>query len=1052
MMPTPKTTAKTIFYRVLLPALLIAGVLAATLLGAGLLRTTKTTNTAHPVADVFIDEALPSRLDAVDIAIAKQTGLWLGHVNGADVLVQRALKKGVSHRVDVCALRKKAAHNPNGIYPIHILPTWHSLSHKNKKQLPVIVGGAVGKTFSGATITGNAQGKLLIQPNKPNTKLVFAHASNNNTNPQQHSIPPNAKGVWLLWQPINQPATPNFTRYQYGIYIQRQARSGNCKTGGDVLVFSLYAINPKHNNQPKASVWVQSKHGRLLRIPASSHKLTLRATQDRPLIEDQRLFEQLQHHGLVTLDAKHKIQWAPSDILRSHQAKQAIPSWNHIDYNNPNIPPLLKALYRTDNGRFVLQQLKAYNQQQNWLALRLRLVLPNQSAQSALATLATPNNWSAQYQQQQLHISQGMPHVTARLFNAIPMGWSNWLRVQGADMPSTTQAAVQLQTTLPHNLPAGAVLDVISLGKLQRVAGAAAIQTQQAFCLSHGCVAKDMLWRTRLQLKPTTKQRNLTLFFTTEPRFNQLQPQKSQALQLQLRNGKIIWRAPRLISQAQKPIAPAVVNISSRNGTLLFNQQQATHLAYSMGIAAVMGLNQNHHTSVAGNLGRLAQHGYSRVAATTTINAQLQSTINQIVDCVGLREGDWNPKTQSCTNAINTALIPAKRRAKLVWLDAKNGDILAAATSPNISPKQQADDILAFSQFNPVNSPLQMVWQHTGDNTSNPGSAFKLVDALALEKWAQGKPKQTALLQGAPISRINTIGSHLGFSMAASCYPKNCIAGHSVPNFKRIAPIRYAKQGRFGLQQALQHSVNTWFAWAIERTDQTAHKHPNSIALGHAALAQQRPLLAMARKLGFEQRSPLDGNLFPKNFAWRGYDYLQTTPSRFDNIHNVSQIRHQAIGQQTQVTVLQMAQVAAAIATGHITQPRLLLQLNGKAAQTSQPKPLNIALTRIRNAMRAVVSNGTAKSSFAADNLRHLHGNVLGKTGTAQIHTRKKQRNNIAWFVGYIKPYTLSTQQHNHQAFAVSVSYTDKKGGQIAKIIAQAILALQTQNQHEPVT
>eukprot|EP01034_Spumella_vulgaris_P030394 gene30394-37603_t len=84
------------------------------------------------------------------------------------------------------------------------------------------------------------------------------------------------------------------------------------------------------------------------------------------------------------------------------------------------------------------------------------------------------------------------------------------------------------------------------------------------------------------------------------------------------------------------------------------------------------------------------------------------------------------------------------------------------------------------------------------------------------------------------------------------------------------------------------------------------------------------------------------------------------------------ELRQMAIGLRMQATPLQMAMVSAAIAQGAVVAPRLLLELNGKAAREAQPKPLGIRLDRIRAGMKGVVDSGTAAGAFGAPSLAPL--------------------------------------------------------------------------------
>jgi Penicillin binding protein transpeptidase domain len=96
-----------------------------------------------------------------------------------------------------------------------------------------------------------------------------------------------------------------------------------------------------------------------------------------------------------------------------------------------------------------------------------------------------------------------------------------------------------------------------------------------------------------------------------------------------------------------------------------------------------------------------------------------------------------------------------------------------------------------------------------------------------------------------------------------------------------------------------------------------------------------------------------------------------------------------SIGQaQVQASPLQMASVAAAVASGTWRQPFV----TGSTAPTSHALPAGVAAT-LRGFMRDVVTTGTAA-------VVHFPGVVYGKTGTAEFGTANPPQTH-AWFVGF---------------------------------------------------
>src|SRR5205085_10040192 len=132
-------------------------------------------------------------------------------------------------------------------------------------------------------------------------------------------------------------------------------------------------------------------------------------------------------------------------------------------------------------------------------------------------------------------------------------------------------------------------------------------------------------------------------------------------------------------------------------------------------------------------------------------------------------------------------------------------------------------------------------------------------------------------------------------------------------------------------------SLNTWFAWTAELSDRTLFGGPEGgvpdlQALQPDALDGLRPIAAMASRLGFGHPLRLDGGLLPLDYRWSAWNALQATPAHIDPIHSRHELRQMAIGFRMQATPLQMALAAGAVGQGRIVVPRLLSELDARAA------------------------------------------------------------------------------------------------------------------------
>jgi len=442
-------------------------------------------------------------------------------------------------------------------------------------------------------------------------------------------------------------------------------------------------------------------------------------------------------------------------------------------------------------------------------------------------------------------------------------------------------------------------------------------------------------------------------------------------------------------------------------------------------------------------LARLPGSGTHR--ATLSLDLDLQAAAQAALDCIGMRRGAWNGRGCSGGSAP-----PAGRQAGMVLLDATTGEVLAAAGAGagqvDAANWREARD---FDRIDPAASPLRLpAFQHDGGAERSPGSTFKIVSALGLELAARQDARLDSLLDGAPLADINGYAAArgYGFRTEAAVYP---VEGRArITNFRDQGLDRRAQDGRLGLRQALTYSLNTWFAWTGELSDRSLLGRPDGGApdlqpLTPGALDPVRPIVAMARRLGFGQALHLDGGLLPADYPWSAWDALQATPSGIDPVHTRHELRQMAIGLRMQATPLQMALVAAAVGEGRVVSPRLLSSLDGHGAQSAPGAPLGVRLDRIRAGLKGVIDTGTAAGAFRGDALAPLRRGLYGKTGTAPVGDGDLA---TVWFTGWLEPGSLPGQAHR-LAMAVFVSQSAETGGAHAAPVAAAVLrAMQDMN------
>ncbi|MGJ7916339.1 penicillin-binding transpeptidase domain-containing protein, partial [Massilia sp. LXY-6] len=351
-------------------------------------------------------------------------------------------------------------------------------------------------------------------------------------------------------------------------------------------------------------------------------------------------------------------------------------------------------------------------------------------------------------------------------------------------------------------------------------------------------------------------------------------------------------------------------------------------------------------------------------------------------------------------------------------------------------------EVRDFDRIDPAASPLRLpAFQHDGGAERSPGSTFKIVSALGLELAARQDARLDALLAGESLAGINAAAAARGFAFRTDA-PSYPVDGRArITNFRDQGLDRRAQDGRLGLQQALTYSLNTWFAWLGELSDRSLLGRPEGGApdlqpLSPGALDQVRPIVAMARRLGFGQALRLDGGLLPADYPWSAWDALQASPSGIDPVHTRHELRQMAIGLRMQATPLQMALVAAAVGEGRVASPHLLASLDGRKADAAPGPALGVRLDRIRAGMKGVIDAGTAAGAFRGSELAALRRGLYGKTGTAPVGDGELA---TVWFTGWLEPGSLPGQTRR-LAFAVFVSRSDETGGGHAAPVAAALL------------
>ena len=870
------------------------------------------------------------------------------------------------------------------------------------------------------------------------------------------------RDLWLLW---NAGAPADAEHWDHAVRVRRLAER-DCPFGRlRVSVYSTIAGNGTGSEaQPRTVLWYpgDGRPAREFRLAPGRYAAP---AAPPPRREDAELFDRVLTAGLLRPGEDGRIAVAPADLpLRRLYAskhpellapRDGEPDWLSGVWDE-EIRTLHRALHFGAAGRYVRQQVEVFNSRQLLAAVRWR---PESTV---------PGEWRADWGSAPLMLTAAMPPLAGRLFAEIPRGWEPWRRV--ARWPALAgRPPVRFHLTLERPTRRGARLEILAVGAAPVVTGATVL-ARQPRCLQVGpCGERDAAahW---LRLELGEGATGLELEVQPLPATVFPDAYRHDFAHIQRAGERLVWRDPPATSSTA-PIRPpqAEVTLRDRAGTVLLERGEPTGAAWALGLAALVGLDPAHEGAMGHTLARLSEHGITAVDARLTVDANLQAAVRQ-----ALRE-----RLPAVSAAFGTAdPYRTARVASLLVLDADRGDILAVANDPEPPQGVTWADLYSFTVGQPRRSPLQIwAWQHDGGRFHPAGSAFKLVDALLLEREAVQRPELAAVLAGlgkAEWAQL-PLAQTYDFGADAACYPARAAgcapwarrpgirydwpAPTAVHNFRSTAGVqtpleRMQRHGdpRYGLAQALRDSLNTWFAWLVETTDATLLDDPAAPGLAGVraltpdALRGVRPLLDVAAGLDFGAARDLDGGLLPAGVIESG-DALRTTASALDPITSRTEVRLAALGFRMQVTPLQLSEVAAAIATGHRVAPCLLAELNGRPAGDLEGAALGIPTDRIRQGMQLVAKTGTARAAFADSRFDALRPHLHVKTGTADLDETGAVQN--AWLVGWLEPGALPGESRR-LAFACLISHTTGTGGEECGPVVADWLAALVAAKHEP--
>jgi penicillin-binding protein A len=335
---------------------------------------------------------------------------------------------------------------------------------------------------------------------------------------------------------------------------------------------------------------------------------------------------------------------------------------------------------------------------------------------------------------------------------------------------------------------------------------------------------------------------------------------------------------------------------------------------------------------------------------------------------------------------LRTNLDPEGQKAALQGLAGRNGSVVAI--EPSTGKVLVMANVPSYDPNDVVKE--QRRGKSEGSGRFNratqarypPGSTFKVVTAAAA--LDTGKYNPDSLISGEDNKKIGGV-------------PLKNAGGEDFPTIS--------------LTDALTHSVNTVFGEVAEK-------------LGADTMYRYM------RRFGFDQKPPVDlpGDELTASGVYNSRGRI------LDNNDPVD-IGRVGIGQERlQVTPLQMAMVAAAVANGgELMKPRIgdrFIKPDGRIASNVRHETKSRVMSRqtaaqLTEMMGKVVEEGTGTRAAVSGI------DVAGKTGTAEVANATA---NQAWFIAF------APKNDPKVAIAVTVERTQEQGGTIAAPIASQVI------------
>lgn len=777
----------------------------------------------------------------------------------------------------------------------------------------------------------------------------------------------------------------------------------------------------------------------------------------RSRTEAHELFDSLMAHPtLVTPQQNGILELPQSDYLLA-QEMAGVPM-------DDATKTLLKRLYKTTAGKSVQQQIGWWNHSRRFAAVRDDL--PQQGN--------TESRWVGEDAFGGVLAGTDVVPLDFGYANAgkLPTGFNDWLSVSGQDQV-IFKAEINLGKQSTLNMQVIGRPDITHLpGKIALQACRLDPASSKFRCETTAGIVEDAeVYRVQVTLKSGIHKLQLPVkpASNTEEVVDGLPIRLKNELKMgeSYKNADYEWQPLYDYGRNSQQVVVAAreqfrFKLKMADGTLLFDslENRPAQFAQDNGLLPLVGYDQGDRLALAGMVSH-AKLAQDNTDVLLTLNSDMQRLAHQhlgeelkLVD----PEGRYTDE----------------RRAAVVLMEPRTGAVLAAANYPNPPENVHRWDRLSFSKLYPARDPFGVsAWQGL-DNNNTPGSVFKMITALAgLQAAEEGRDDIRRMLRGldagefegftgmklsdskyrpgTPDDHTSEVSNAEGGSLGLSLPYRDKNGGIVRPPLRAAGcPSSSSVSTNLGLREAVRDSLNIWFSRLGVMLD------ADNLASG----GRETQLVKTANQLGFGKKislaqvgSPLNpdgkqaqrkgrGNVLS---VFTGELTLETqSKGEYATGSALQRLSQNSFGQGVSTTPLQIARVAATVATGELPEPYLLKSWAGDEQvmpDTIGVEPDDIDL--LREGMKAVPETGTAYNAF---NKYYREGRcrVYGKTGTAQVGTGKKiagkevrQNYNSAWFTGW----HTNDNGTPDLAFACMVTHTYASGHNYGGDVCAPIIA-----------